>query len=102
MNYDGIFRANGLHSGRMISASKSGYRSRNKENIIVFNSRIALLGEGVIWWGDLDVTKEEEQLKKVSEEIGKPLFVLYESDGWDEHKVTDSLILERNVVKIEA
>lgn len=102
MNYKQCFQENGLHYGRMISASKSGYRSRNKENVIVFNARVAILGEGVIWWGDLDVTKDEEQLKKVSSEIGKPLYILYESDAWYEDKVTDQLILERNVVKIES
>jgi hypothetical protein len=85
----------------MISASKLGYRQRNQNNIVVFNARISLLGEGIIWWGDLDITKEEESLKRVAKEIGKPLYVLYESDGWNEEAVTDQLILERNVVKIE-
>lgn len=102
MNYDEIFRKNKLHSGRMISGSKSGYRSRNPENLIVFNARVAILGEGVIWWGDLDITKDESDLKSVSEEIGKPLYVLYESDAWNEDRVNDPLILERNVVKIES
>ena len=102
MNYKQCFQENGLNYGRMISGSKSGYASRNKGNIIVFNARVAILGEGVIWWGDLDITKDEPNLKSVSKEIGKPIFILRESDAWYEDKVTDQLILERNVVKIES
>jgi hypothetical protein len=101
MNYLDCFRKNGFHNGRMISGSKSGYMKKNPKNKAVFNARIALLGEGVIWWGDLDITKDEENLKKIASEIGKPLYVLYESDAWNEDAVTDQIILDRNVVKIE-
>lgn len=98
MNKD-IFRENGLVNGRMISGSKSGYTSRNKGNVIVFNARICTLSEGIIWWGDLDITKEEEILKTVAEQIGQSIYILRESDAWDEESVNEKLILERNVTK---
>lgn len=98
--YGNIFRENGFHIGRMISGSKSGYTSRNKGNLIVFNARICTLDEGVIWWGDLDITKDEEGLKKISEQIGNTIYVIQESDGWDVDKINEKLILERNVSKI--
>jgi hypothetical protein len=99
MNKD-IFREHGFRDGRMISGSKSGYASRNKGNVIVFNARICTLSEGIIWWGDLDITKDEEELKKVAERIGESIFILRESDAWNEESVNEKLILERNVVKI--
>jgi hypothetical protein len=95
-----IFYEHGFRDGRMISGSKSGYMSRNKENLVIFNARICTLSEGVIWWGDLDITKDEEELKKVAERIGEPLYVLRESDAWYESEVNEKLILERNIVKI--
>lgn len=98
MNKD-IFRENKLINGRMISGSKSGYTSRNKGNVIVFNARICTLSEGIIWWGDLDITKDEEILKTVAEQIGQSIYILRESDAWDEESVNEKLILERNVTK---
>jgi hypothetical protein len=100
MNVKDIFREHGFHNGRMISGSKSGYSSRNKGNVIVFNSRICTISEGIIWWGDLDITKDEEELKNVAERIGETLYILRESDAWDQESVNEKLILERNVTKI--
>lgn len=99
MNKD-IFRENGFHNGRMISGSKSGYTSRNKGNVVVFNARICTLSEGIIWWGDLDITKDEETLKIIAEQIGQSIYILRESDAWNEESVSEKLILERNVIKI--
>ena len=100
MKIQDIFRENGFRSGRMISGSKSGYASENKGNIIVFNARICTLSEGIIWWGDLDITKDEENLKIISERIGETIYILRESDAWDQESVNEKIILERNVIKI--
>ena len=95
-----IFQEHGFRDGRMISGSKSGYASRNKGNVIVFNARICTISEGIIWWGDLDITKDEEELKKVAERIGESLYVLRESDAWYEDKINEEHILKWNVTKI--
>lgn len=100
MKIEDIFRENGFRSGRMISGSKSGYASRNKGNVIVFNARICTLSEGIIWWGDLDITKDEEDLKKIAEQIGQSIYILRESDAWDQESVNEENILKRNVTKI--
>ena len=99
MNKD-IFREHGFRDGRMISGSKSGYMTRNKGNVVVFNARICTLSEGIIWWGDLDITKDEETLKIIAEQIGQSIYILRESDAWNEESVNEKLILERNVIKI--
>lgn len=66
--------------GKMISASKSGYRDRNPENLVVFNSNVCTV-EGKIWWGDVDVTLSKEDLSSLAKEIGKTVYVLFEMDG---------------------
>lgn len=66
--------------GKMISASKSGYRERNSENLTIFNSNVCT-EEGKIWWGDIDVTKSKENLSNLAKEMGKTIYVLYEMDG---------------------
>lgn len=92
-------RETGFISGRMISWSKSGYMKKNPGNEVYFNARLCVLGDGVIWWGDLDITKDRELLNKISLDIGKKLYVLRESDAFD--GVSDNLILTRAVAVIE-
>jgi hypothetical protein len=62
--------------GRMISGSKSGYMKRNPGNEVYFNANIFVLGEGKIWWGDLDLTKDREVLTEISASCGKKFYIL--------------------------
>lgn len=77
-------------NGKMISHSKSGYRRENPESVAVFNSN--MLAEDStgnlekIWWGDIDVTKEEDSIKSVARELGKKIWILPESAAFDGEK----------------
>ena len=75
------FSENRLFMGRMISGSKSEYRQRNPENEVIFNANIFILGEGKVWWGDLDLTLDHDSLQSISKKIGKKLYILREMDG---------------------
>ena len=66
-----IFENEGLLYGRMISSSKSGYRNRFPENEVYFNANIFVLGEGKIWYGDIDVTKDRENLEIITKAMCK-------------------------------
>lgn len=68
-------------SGRMISYSKSGYRDRNPNNLVIFNANVCTKKEGKIWYGDLDITIDQKKLSQLAKEIGQDLHVLYEMDG---------------------
>lgn len=97
-----IFRDNGLHLARMISWSKSSYREANPENEVYFNANIFVLGEGKVWFGDIDVTKDQETLQKIASEIGKDLFILRELDGrFENETLSDSEIIKRAASKIK-
>ncbi len=66
--------------GRMVSASKLDYSRQYPEHIVVFNSNVCT-EDGKIWFGDIDVTLDEDKLKTLAEAIGKKVYVLYEMDG---------------------
>ncbi len=68
------------YPGRMMSGSKSGYHHLFPRNIAVFNSNVCT-EKGKIWYGDLDITEDEEKLKNLAKLLGTKLYVLYESDG---------------------
>ena len=44
-----LFMNHGLMTGRMISGSKSGYKERHPDNLIVFNANIIIESKGKIW-----------------------------------------------------
>src|SRR3989304_4102841 len=90
------FNFHGLHIGRIISMSKSGYRKHFPNNVAVFNANVISKSYGKIWFGDLDITIDDSALKKIAEEIGEPLYVLREMDARfeNENKSIKELILK--------
>ena len=85
----------------MISHSKSGYRDKFPENEVYFNANIFVLGEGKIWYGDLDVTKDMDRLENIAKELGKDLYILREMDGrFGNEELKDSEIITRAMCKI--
>lgn len=97
--YRQTFIDSGFPPGRMISGSKSGYVRNNPGCQAYFNARICVIGEGIIWWGDLDLARDKEMLNKVSMELGTKLYILRESDAWD--SISDVQILQRASAIIE-
>ena len=82
--------------GRMISASKSGYREQYPDNLSIFNANVCT-DEGKIWWGDIDVTLSKEDLINLAVGTGKTVYVLYEMDGRFENE--DNPKIEEAAVK---
>jgi len=67
------------HEARMISGYKSFYRSIHPDNFVIFNSNLIIKEYGKLWWGDLDVTVDGPKLKKIAEQIGTTIYILYET-----------------------
>lgn len=65
--------------GRMISPSKSAYLRRFPGNLIAFNAHLCTASAGRVWWGDLDLTRDEPELRRVANALGEVLYVLRES-----------------------
>jgi hypothetical protein len=67
-------------AGRMITLSKSRYRERFPDHVVIFNANICVRGSK-IWHGDLDLTVDESKVVDLADRLGKTVFVLYEGDG---------------------
>jgi hypothetical protein len=74
-----IFEMHGFNLGRLISSSKVLYHQENPDHIVYYNANI-FTEKGKVWYGDLDITKDEEALKEVAKKVGT-LYVLREMDG---------------------
>jgi hypothetical protein len=99
----------GFPMGRMLYLSKSGYYRMFPDNIIVFNANIAMKSLNKIWCGDLDLTKDLEDLKQISTELSAPLYIFREMDyrfGTAELSLEDAItkcsyyyVIDRNGLK---
>jgi hypothetical protein len=76
-----LFNRYELMPGRMISGSKSYYRDSYPDHTVVFNGNIVTKKRGKIWYGDLDVTLDFDNLKGVADELGEDLYILREMDA---------------------
>jgi hypothetical protein len=62
--------------GRMISMSKTA----PKGHLCGWNANIIVDGKKV-WFGDIDITKDQKKLDKLAKEIGKDIYVVREHDA---------------------
>jgi hypothetical protein len=90
-----IFDKHNLIIGRMVSWSKSTYRTEHPTHEVIFNANI-FSTSGKIWYGDLDLTLDGEKIQAVADELGVCLFVLREMDGRFKN---ESLTLEQMAAK---
>ncbi len=72
---------NGFYQARLISGSKSTYRTLHPDNLVVFNANIFTKEYGKLWYGDLDLTNDAVKLKEISNEFDIIFYVLSEMDG---------------------
>ena len=84
MNKDSIlevFSKYKLHHGRVIG-SKTMYCNKHPNNIIIFNAYIYNNKKRMVWYGDLDLTKNAKTLEKIRQELKiKELHIFTETDG---------------------
>lgn len=65
------------HSGRMISGSKQA----PKGHVCVFNANLCTKSGGKFWFGDVDITADADDLKRIAAEKGEDVFILRERDA---------------------
>lgn len=66
--------------GRMIAGSKSSYRIKHPDSIVIFNANLALHPYGKVWYGDIDLTKDLWALQQIAKELDTKVFIFYEMD----------------------
>ena len=69
------------YPGRMISGSKSHYGRQHPGNVIVFNANVLSKSRGKFWFGDLDLTRDADEIKALAAKEGEPVYVLREMDA---------------------
>ena len=97
-----IFATNGLIMGRMISASKSLYCQEHQGDLVIFNANVLTKTHGKIWYGDLNVTLDFDNLKNIADHIGEDLYILMEGDarfGKEKLSIDALLSKARTVIK---
>jgi hypothetical protein len=99
-----LFMSRHLMLGRMIGLSKGGYMEMHPENEVVFNANIVIESKGKVWHGDLDITLDETNLKKVAQALEEDLYILGEHDarwGHEDDPVKHLMERAKYVIKYE-
>jgi len=97
-----IFATNGLMMGRMIAPSKSTYCQEHQGELVIFNANVITPTHGKIWYGDLNVTLDFDNLKNIADQIGEDLYILMEGDarfGYENDPIEQLISRSRTVIK---
>ena len=86
--------------GKMLSASKSGYRNANPGNEVFFNANIFTVEDGKIWHGDIDYTKDRETLEKIATKLERNLYIIKELDGRFENEKLETNQIKKKAIKL--
>ena len=77
-----LFMDHRLYLARLISGSKSMYRKQfPDDNTIIFNANIFTKSHGKIWYGDLHISKDCQNLQKIVNKIGEEMIIVSEMFG---------------------
>jgi hypothetical protein len=79
------------YCGAMISSHKQAAKTKGKEHLAVFNANIVVEGFGKVWFGDIDVTIDEEKIKKLALGFKSTVYVLREMDARFDHENSPQL-----------
>jgi len=63
---------------RLLSFSKTLYHETYPNNFVIFNANVCTEVDGKIWFGDIDITRDEKLLKELDKQLDAEIFVMYE------------------------
>ena len=75
-----VFAACGLAMGRCFG-SKSAYRALHPHCRFLPNANVFSQKHGKVWWGDLDLQRDEHALERIAKRLRCRLYVVREFDG---------------------
>jgi hypothetical protein len=85
-------------SGRMIASTKTGYGQAHPGHVAIFNANVCIAGRKV-WYGDLDLTREEPRLRELAARVGLAVHVLFERDA--RFRQEEEPLLDEAIYRVE-
>jgi hypothetical protein len=68
------------HNGTMLLGSKSAYKEKYPDDIIIFNANV-ITSQGKVWYGDINYTKDKSKLEQLASILKENVMILKESDA---------------------
>lgn len=103
-NFDMLFSSFDLPIGRSIvqSADKGLYCKTHKGDLVFFNSNIIIRSVGKIWYGDLNINLDFDNLKEIADVLNEDLYILMEGDarfGYENESIEKLIKKARTIIK---
>jgi hypothetical protein len=76
-----LIKENLGYCGQMLSGSKQPIRTAGRSHLMVWNGNLVVEGFGKVWYGDIDVTRDEKKIKKIALGFKSTVYVLREMDA---------------------
>jgi hypothetical protein len=97
-----IFATNGLIMGRMIAKHKDCYSREHQGELVIFNANVLTKTHGKIWYGDINVTEDFDNLKNIADQLEEDLYILMEGDaryGYEKQNIKELISKAKAVIK---
>lgn len=67
--------------GRMLTLSKENFERRHPTRAVAFNANVCTRAHGKVWFGDIDLTREDHLLAQLAAILGEAVYVIRERDA---------------------
>lgn len=104
-NFHILFSSYDLPQGRVISPDKGTYCKSHEGDLVIFNANIITKTHGKLWYGDLNINLDFDNLKEVADKLKEDLYILMEGDarfGYENQPVEKLMKKARTVIKCNA
>lgn len=103
-NFDMLFSSFGLPIGRSITPSpdKGSYCKIHEGDLVYFNANIIIRSVGKIWYGDLNINLDFDNLKEIADVLNEDLYILMEGDarfGYENESIEKLIKKARTIIK---
>lgn len=66
------------YMGKMLSASKTDYSKKHSKSTVFFNGNVYDSDGQKIWYGDIDLTRENKKIERLAKVLGESIYVTAE------------------------
>ena len=80
-DYCVLFATNKMPLGRLLAPTKAAYHEAHPDDFVIFNANIITKSTGKIWYGDIDVDLDFDNLKNIADILKEDLYILMEGDA---------------------
>lgn len=101
-DYCVLFATNKMPLGRMLAATKTAYREEHPDEFVIFNANVITKSSGKVWFGDVSIDSDFDNLKNIADLLKEDLYILMEGDarfGYEKEPINKLIKKARVIIR---